>query len=120
MVVWAAIALIAIGLWPVWVVVFDPTTNWAKGDPTFLMLWTAPFVIPGLLVATSRASMALAWLIATVPVQLWSWIWFRMLPDPLYGVVWIIIVPIACLLILGPAGLLTLLAIRYMRRRKAE
>jgi hypothetical protein len=119
MLAWGAILLIAIGLWPVWQVVFDPATNWAKGDPTLLLVWTAPFVVPALLVVFSKASMALAWLAATVPVLLYAWIWFRALPDPLYGIVWIFVVPIACLLVVGPGGLFALLIIRHVRRRNA-
>lgn len=118
MILWAAIALIAIGMWPVWVVVFDPATDWEKGSSALLLFWTAPFVVPTLLLGFSRA-MALAWLTATVPVLLYTWIWFRALPDPLYGIVHIFYVPIICLLIVGPAGLISLWAIRYIRRRNA-
>jgi len=119
MIVWAAIALIAIGMWPVWVVVFDPATDWATGKPGFLLFWTAPFLVPALLLVFSRASMALAWLTATVPVLLCTSIWFYALPDQLYGVVWAFTAPVVCLLILGPAGLISLWAIRYFRRRNA-
>jgi len=84
-----------------------------------LLVWTAPFVVPALLVVFSKASMALAWLAATVPVLLYAWIWFRALPDPLYGIVWIFVVPIACLLVVGPGGLFALLIIRHVRRRNA-
>jgi hypothetical protein len=119
MIAWVAILLIAIGLWPVWQVVFDPATDWAKGDPTFLLFWAAPFVVPALLLISSKTSMASAWLTATVPVLLYALIWFRALPDPLYGIVWIFIVPIACLLVVGPGGLIALLIIRHVRRRNA-
>lgn len=117
--VWAAIALIVIGMWPVWVVVFDPATDWEKGKAGFLLFWTAPFAVPALLLVFSRAKMALAWLTATVPVLLCTSIWFRALHDPLYGVVWAFTAPVVCLLILGPAGLISLWVIRCMRRRNA-
>ena len=114
MIVWAAIALIVIGMWPVWKAVLDPTVNWAKDDPTVVIFWTAPFVVPTLLLISSKASWALAWLVATVPLLLYASIWFRTLEK----VVLLIFSPLICLLILGPAGLVAFLVIRHVRRRK--